>query len=86
MEFEKLDSKRLRSIKLNLGDDYIVYYALSRTPVIARFIQVTRTGYNFFHEKSHRCIFRRSIYQINNTKTSDKMNFIIPWNWVIEKI
>jgi hypothetical protein len=85
MNFIELDTKRLRTHHLKLGEQYTIGYNMKGKTVTARFIKVTKTGYNFLNEQKHTCVFSRCIYPIDKCNLNN-LQFIIPWHWDIKPL
>lgn len=47
--------------KLILGNYYIVYYNVNK-PILCKFIQPTRCGFNFLDINTNKCILKHHIY------------------------
>lgn len=47
-------------VKATLGEEYTIRH--SGVMYVGKFIKVTNKGYNFLHEKSNMCIFKRHFF------------------------
>lgn len=50
----------LYRVKATLGEEYTIRY--NGCMYVGKFIKVTNKGYNFLHEKSNMCIFKRHFF------------------------
>jgi hypothetical protein len=87
MEFFRINQRvKLFSVYLELGALYDISY-MGRNSKRARFISVTKSGYNFFDETTNKCVLGRLIYPVKEkTGNADNRKFCIMWGWQIKKI